>query len=168
MKKTITLLILLFTLGLTANADRKHTPCPRENDAEALEKRIKTETKYMMGKLGLKENTEAGDYFIKTYAAYRNEFEEIFRSPELIPSVNEQGKRVRLTDKQIDKNNKIRFDHAEKMVKVRRKYYDRFRKYLSAKDMQTFYRYEKSMADKARSAMHKRKYRRTRTTKSTE
>jgi len=126
------------------------------NEEQLSEKRLRYETEYMMSKLGLRENTESGNYFAKTYAEYRSEMENVFRNPELIVPEVRNGKKGVLSDEQIDENNKTRFKHAENMVKVRRKYYSKFRKYLSAKDMENFYNYERRLVSKARSEMKRR------------
>lgn len=151
MKNIFISLFIILGYALPAVANE-----PGTQDNDSFEKRVAIETSYMMKKLDLRGNTDAGDSFKKIYAEYRKDLEAVFHKPELIHRKRENGKAIPLTDEQIDKNNKTKFIHAENMVKVRKKYYDKFRKILSARDMQTFYKYERSMAEKARRELNRR------------
>ena len=60
------------------------------------------------------------------------------------------------TDAEVEKAIKGRFAQSRKMLDIREKYYDEFRKFLSPKQIQKMYSMEKHNGDKFRKEMNKR------------
>lgn len=154
-KRTLLIFLAAILVCLNGAADDK-----KQRSREDLNKRISYEAEIMMRQLGLKEGSGVGEAFKELYIQYQTEMDKVFHSPELIHRKEVDGKKQPLTDDEIDRNNRTKFTHAENIVKVRRKYYDKFRKYLSAKDMENFFECERRLMFKAKSEAQRRsKYR---------
>ena len=64
--------------------------------------------------------------------------------------------RSTLTDAEVEQVIKARFAQSRKMLDIREKYYNEFRKFLSPKQIQKMYNMEKRIGDKMRKEMGKR------------
>lgn len=62
-----------------------------------------------------------------------------------------------LTDAEVEADIKTRFAQSRKMLDIREKYYEEFRKFLSPKQVQKMYNLERRNGDKFRNEMNKRK-----------
>ena len=90
--------------------------------------------------LGLDDKTASK--FKEVYGKYMNELndlrkENMFGKPNVKP---EEGKeRPMPTDAEVDKMMRDRFKQSRKMLDIREKYYDEFRKFLSPKQVEKIY-----------------------------
>lgn len=72
-------------------------------------------------------------------------------------TVDKQAPKPVPTDAEVEAAIKARFAQSRKMLDVREKYYDEFRKFLSPKQIQKMYNQEKNVGDKFRKESDKRK-----------
>ena len=71
-------------------------------------------------------------------------------------NMNPRTSRSELTDAEVDQAIKARFAQSRKMLDIREKYYNEFRKFLSPKQIQKMYNMEKRTGDKMKKEMGKR------------
>ena len=94
----------------------------------------------IIGDLGLDDKTAAK--FKDVYAKYMKEMNDLRKEympkkPDVKP---EDGKPLPMpTDAEVDKMMRDRFKQSRKMLDIREKYYDEFRKFLSPKQVQKVY-----------------------------
>jgi hypothetical protein len=108
--------------------------------------------------LGLDDKTAAK--FAEVYKKYMKEMDDLRK--QYMPAKSDLKKDKpsmpnSLTDAEVDKMMRDRFAQARKMLDVREKYYDEFRKFLSPKQVQKVY--NQGMANKER--FHKEMRRRS-------
>ena len=73
-----------------------------------------------------------------------------------VRDMNPRAPRSTLTDAEVEQVIKARFAQSRKMLDIREKYYNEFRKFLSPKQIQKMYNMEKRIGDKMRKEMGKR------------
>ena len=102
--------------------------------------------------LALDDKTTA--LFKKTYISYMNEIHQLWMNnfPKRAEA-SEDGQTIKrekkqLTDAEVEKMIKNRFTMSRKMLDIREKYYDKFREFLSPKQIQKIY--DKEMNDTGR------------------
>ena len=113
-----------------------------ENDKRQPRKRMTIErmtdmqANKIIGDLGLDDKTAAK--FKDVYAKYMKEMNDLRK--EYMPKRPEPGKAPSMpTDDEVDKMMRDRFKQSRKMLDIREKYYDEFRKFLSPKQVQKIY-----------------------------
>lgn len=74
--------------------------------------------------------------FIETFCAYQKDLWA------LCPKGNNQ-KKVDMTDAEVEKNIKDRFEHRQKVLTLRQDYYNKYNKFLTPKQIQRVYELEK-------------------------
>ena len=89
--------------------------------------------------LGLDDKTAAK--FTEVYKKYMKELDDVRKE---FPLYGVKGMKAKAqasipTDEEVDKMMRDRFKQSRKMLEVREKYYDEFRKFLSPKQVQTVY-----------------------------
>ena len=103
----------------------------------SLEQMTDMQANKIIGDLGLDDKTSAK--FMDVYRKYMKEMDDLRKEympkkPDMKP---EDGKmRPMPTDAEVDKMMRDRFKQSRKMVDIREKYYDEFRKFLSPKQVQ--------------------------------
>lgn len=99
--------------------------------------------------------------FIPVYKKYMEEMRSTRdmnrkKKPDTKMSVDKQTSKPVPTDAEVEAAIKARFAQSRKMLDIREKYYDEFRKFLSPKQIQKMYNLEKRNGDKFRNEMSKR------------
>ena len=121
-------------------------------------KRMTREQMYERKANRLAENLALDDKtaekFKATYTKYMEEMQALWKKdmPQK-PEAGKEGEQVKkerkaLTDAEVEKMIKERFEQSRKMLDIREKYYEEFRKFLSPKQIQKVY--DSEMNDKAR------------------
>lgn len=129
--KIMLLIAAIFAFGATASA-RQHKGGERISREQLAEK----QARHIAEELAM--SSETADKFISTYVKCQNE----------VWSLGSQKKRQRhsdLTDQQTDSMLRARFDHSQKLLDIRKKYYTEYSKFLTPKQIQRIYDLENKM-----------------------
>ena len=117
-----------------------------ENDKRQPRKRMTIErmtdmqANKIIVELGLDDKTAAK--FKDVYKKYMKEMDDLRKEimPKRLEVKSEEGKTFQIpTDEQVDKMMRYRFKQSRKMLDIREKYYDEFRKFLSPKQVEMVY-----------------------------
>ena len=102
-----------------------------------MEQIIQMQSQRIVDELGLDDKTAAK--FAEVYKKYMKEMDDLRKQYMPVKSDFKKDKPSMpksLTDAEVDKMMRDRFAQARKMLDIREKYYDEFRKFLSAKQVQ--------------------------------
>lgn len=142
---TLVTVCMLLTCSLSARADDDKKPAPtHEQIVECQCKDIVSE---------LKLDDAKAKSFTETYKSYHDEL----KAARDKYGKRNTKKRSELTDDEIEQEILNRFAMSKQIVTVREKYYKKFRKTLTPRQIQKVYEREKKSYDKMRSEMNKRK-----------
>ena len=153
------MLVVAFMMGTQViNAQADKPKGKREHKRPTLEQIIQMQSQRIVDELGLDDKTAAK--FAEVYKKYMKEMDDLRK--QYMPAKSDFKKDKpsmpkSLTDAEVDKMMRDRFAQARKMLDVREKYYDEFRKFLSPKQVQKVY--NQGMANKER--FHKEMRRRS-------
>ena len=153
------MLVVAFMMGTQViNAQADKPKGKREHKRPTLEQIIQMQSQRIVDELGLDDKTAAK--FAEVYKKYMKEMDDLRK--QYMPAKSDFKKDKpsmpkSLTDAEVDKMMRDRFAQARKMLDVREKYYDEFRKFLSPKQVQKVY--NQGMANKER--IHKEMRRRS-------
>ena len=153
------MLVVAFMMGTQViNAQADKPKGKREHKRPTLEQIIQMQSQRIVDELGLDDKTAAK--FAEVYKKYMKEMDDLRK--QYMPAKYDFKKDKpsmpkSLTDAEVDKMMRDRFAQARKMLDVREKYYDEFRKFLSPKQVQKVY--NQGMANKER--FHKEMRRRS-------
>lgn len=153
------MLVVAFMMGTQViNAQADKPKGKREHKRPTLEQIIQMQSQRIVDELGLDDKTAAK--FAEVYKKYMKEMDDLRK--QYMPAKSDLKKDKpsmpkSLTDAEVDKMMRDRFAQARKMLDVREKYYDEFRKFLSPKQVQKVY--NQGMANKER--FHKEMRRRS-------
>jgi len=113
-----------------------------------MEQMVDMQANKIIGELGLDDKTAAK--FTDVYKKYMTEMNELRKKDMPKPGVKPQDGKVAPvpTDAEVDKMMRERFAQGRKMLDIREKYYDEFRKFLSPKQVQKVY--EQGMMNKGK------------------
>lgn len=101
-----------------------------------MEQMVNMQANKIIGELGLDDKTSAK--FMDVYKKYMTEMNDLRK--EYMPKRPEPGKAPsKPTDAEVDKMMRDKFTLSRKMLDVREKYYDEFRKFLSPKQVEKIY-----------------------------
>lgn len=105
-----------------------------------MEQMVDMQANKIIGELGLDDKASAK--FMDVYKKYMTELNDLRKEympkkPEVIEK--EQKAPFKPTDAEVDKMMRDRFTMSRKMLDIREKYYDEFRKFLSPKQAQKVY-----------------------------
>lgn len=118
------------------NAQDNEQGKKRSRKRMTMEQMVDMQSRKIIGDLGLDDKTAAK--FTEVYAKYMKEMNDLRK--EYMPKRPEAGKKPSmLTDAEVDKMMRDRFKQSRKMLDIREKYYDEFRKFLSPKQVQKIY-----------------------------
>ena len=114
---------------------------------------------------GIVLNTRLSARFVPVYQNYLKELRECRmmnrRHPSSGQGTEQKGMKPQpkpvLTDAEVERQIKGRFAQSRKILDVREKYYDEFRKILSPKQIMKIYRTEQNNADKLKKEFDRRK-----------
>ena len=153
------MLVVAFMMGTQViNAQADKPKGKREHKRPTLEQIIQMQSQRIVDELGLDDKTAAK--FAEVYKKYMKEMDDLRKQYMPVKSDFKKDKPSMpksLTDTEVDKMMRERFAQARKMLDVREKYYDEFRKFLSPKQVQKVY--NQGMANKER--FHKEMRRRS-------
>ena len=153
------MLVVAFMMGTqVVNAQADKPKGKREHKRPTMEQIIQMQSQRIVDELGLDDKTAAK--FAEVYKKYMKEMDDLRK--QYMPAKSDFKKDKpsmpkSLTDAEVDKMMRDRFAQARKMLDVREKYYDEFRKFLSPKQVQKVY--NQGMANKER--FHKEMRRRS-------
>ena len=153
------MLVVAFMMGTqVVNAQADKPKGKREHKRPTMEQIIQMQSQRIVDELGLDDKTAAK--FAEVYKKYMKEMDDLRK--QYMPAKSDFKKDKpsmpkSLTDADVDKMMRDRFAQARKMLDVREKYYDEFRKFLSPKQVQKVY--NQGMANKER--FHKEMRRRS-------
>ena len=121
----------------------------REHKRPTMEQISEMQSQRIVDELGLDDKTAAR--FSEVYKKYMKEMDDLRK--QYMPAKpdfkkGEPPMPKSLTDAEVDKMMRDRFAQARKMLDIREKYYDEFRKFLSPKQVQKVY--DQGMANKER------------------
>lgn len=129
LKTAILALVMLFgTTSLMAQTDKANQQTARR------EQLAKAQAQYIAGQLGLDNATR--DKYVNTFIDYQKELWSIGRKP-----VQTKGKQ--LTDAEVKQNMENRFDHSQKLLDLRKKYYKKFSQFLTPQQIERSYKLER-------------------------
>ena len=133
MNKYLSLLLLILTLSITADAaGRNNRPKHHRMKLSATEQASRLAS-------AMKLTDAVSAKFIPLYINYCGEIDAIFKKyPVAIPSDG-----AKLTDAQLRKNNDNRFAIARAILEIREKYYKKYTKILTPTQIDILYRTEK-------------------------
>ena len=127
--------VLMGTQVMNAQ-DSKEQVERRGRKRMTMEQMVNMQANKIIGDLGLDDKTSAK--FKDVYAKYMKEMNDLRK--EYMPKRPEAGKKPSMpTDAEVDKMMRDRFKQSRKMLDIREKYYDEFRKFLSPKQVQKVY-----------------------------
>lgn len=155
MKNSIRLIMLvaaIFLFAGTATAAQR-----KRNGSAQREQLAEKQAKHIAEKLCF--SPEVSEKFIATYL-------ECQKETWGARTVKNRTRNKSLTEAQTDSLLRSRFDHSQKLLDIRKKYYDEYSKFLSAKQIKRVYEMEEQMmkrfvrkADKKKSTAGNRKKR---------
>ena len=129
---------MMGTQVMNAQADKPKGK--REHKRPTMEQISEMQSQRIVDELGLDDKTAAR--FSEVYKKYMKEMDDLRK--QYMPAKpdfkkGEPPMPKSLTDAEVDKMMRDRFAQARKMLDVREKYYDEFRKFLSPKQVQKVY-----------------------------
>lgn len=136
------LMVALFvgTQVMNAQDEQGKRPGKRERKRMTMEQMVDMQSNKIIGELGLDDKTATK--FKDVYKKYMGELNDLRKKdmpkkPDVKP---EDGKAPAMpTDAEVDKMMRERFAQSRKMLDIREKYYDEFRKFLSPKQVQKIF-----------------------------
>jgi Spy/CpxP family protein refolding chaperone len=134
-------LLVAFIMGTQVMSAQHHENGKRPSRKRmTIEQMTDMQANKIIGDLGLDDKTAAK--FKDVYAKYMKELNDLRKEympkkPDVKPG---EGKANPMpTDAEVDKMMRDRFKQSRKMLDIREKYYDEFRKFLSPKQVQKVY-----------------------------
>ena len=132
------MLVVAFMMGTQViNAQADKPKGKREHKRPTMEQIIQMQSQRIVDELGLDDKTAAK--FAEVYKKYMKEMDDLRKQYMPVKSDFKKDKPSMpksFTDAEVDKMMRNRFAQARKMLDIREKYYDEFRKLLSAKQVQ--------------------------------
>ena len=132
------MLVVAFMMGTqVVNAQADKPKGKREHKRPTMEQIIQMQSQRIVDELGLDDKTAAK--FAEVYKKYMKEMDDLRKQYMPVKSDFKKDKPSMpksLTDAEVDKMMRNRFTQARKMLDIREKYYNEFRKFLSAKQVQ--------------------------------
>ena len=151
-------LIAAFVMGTQVMNAQRHENGRKMNHKRgeiSMEKVAEMQANKIIGELGLDDKTAAK--FTDVYKKYMKEINDLRK--EYMPKVKagEVSMSSMPTDAEVDKMMRDRFKQSRKMLDIREKYYDEFRKFLSPKQVQKIYEQGRMNYGKSFKEMNRRK-----------
>ena len=128
------------------NAQANKPKEKKEHKRPTMEQISEMQSRRIVDELGLDDKT--ANKFTEVYKKYMKEMDDLRK--QYMPAKpdfkkGEPPMPKSLTDAEVDKMMRDRFKQSRKMLDIREKYYDEFRKFLSPKQVQKVY--DKGMMD---------------------
>ena len=132
------MLAVAFVMGTQVmNAQANKPKEKKEHKRPTMEQISEMQSRRIVDELGLDDKTAAK--FTDVYKKYMKEMNDLRlkNMPKKSDMKKDEVNKPRnFTDAEVDKMMRDRFAQARKMLDIREKYYDEFRKFLSAKQVQ--------------------------------
>ena len=122
------------------NAQDNEQGKKRSRKRMTMEQMVDMQSRKIIGELGLDDKTAAR--FTEVYKKYMTELNDLRKEymPKRPEEIEKEKKAPFMpTDAEVDKMMRDRFKQSRKMLDIREKYYDEFRKFLSPKQVQKIY-----------------------------
>ena len=122
------------------NAQDNEQGKKRSRKRMTMEQMVDMQSRKIIGDLGLDDKTAAK--FTEVYKKYMTELNDLRKEymPKRPEEIEKEKKAPFMpTDAEVDKMMRDRFKQSRKMLDIREKYYDEFRKFLSPKQVQKIY-----------------------------
>ena len=128
--------VMMVAFSVSVSAQEANAQKPGNKQRMSREQMAEMQAKHIARQLALDDATSKK--FIETFSAYQKE----------IWALRPQGKemhknRAEMTDAEAEKAIKDQFDHSQKVLSLRQEYYNKYSKFLSAKQIQRVYELEK-------------------------
>ena len=137
MKKVFRLmLIAMIAFSTAVSAQENNTQHPTKKQRMSREQMAEMQAKHISRQLALDEATS--QKFIETFCAYQKELWALRPHGKGM-----QKSRAEMTDAEAEKAIKDQFDHSQKVLSLRQDYYQKYSKFLTAKQIQRVYDLEK-------------------------
>ena len=139
MKKVFRILlttVMMVAFSVAVSAQENPAQKPSKKQRMSREQMAEMQAKHISRQLALDDATS--QKFIETFCAYQKE----------VWALRPQNKgmhknRAEMTDAEAEKAIKDQFDHSQKVLSLRQEYYNKYSKFLSAKQIQRVYELEK-------------------------
>lgn len=132
------MLVVAFVMGTQVmNAQANKPKEKKEHKRPTMEQISEMQSRRIVDELGLDDKTAAK--FTDVYKKYMKEMNDLRLKnmpKKSDKKKDEPNKPKSFTDAEVDKMMRNRFTQARKMLDIREKYYNEFRKFLSAKQVQ--------------------------------
>jgi hypothetical protein len=132
------MLVVAFVMGTQVmNAQANKPKEKKEHKRPTMEQISEMQSRRIVDELGLDDKT--ANKFTEVYKKYMKEMNDLRLKNMPKKSdmkKDEPNKPKSFTDAEVDKMMRNRFTQARKMLDIREKYYNEFRKFLSAKQVQ--------------------------------
>lgn len=128
--------VLFMATLFTARAVAQPTPQQKLTREQLAEK----QARFIASKVPLSDDKTAR--FVETYCDYQKEVWAIGAPPR-----RDKDKAKSRTEEQVEKDMTARFDRSDKLQKLRRKYYNKYRKFLSPSQIERVYQLEREVLD---------------------
>lgn len=129
--------ILLFAMAMTTFCANTYA---QKNNKQRMtrEQLAETQAKYIAQEMGMDDTTT--EKFVATFCQFQKEIWKLGPRPKR----KVQGR----TDAETEQAIKKRFDHSQKILNLRQKYYEEYSKFLSQQQIVRVYELEKKMMDR--------------------
>ena len=132
------MLVVAFMMGTqVVNAQANKPKEKKEHKRPTMEQISEMQSRRIVDELGLDDKTAVK--FTDVYKKYMKEMNDLrlkYMPKKSDMKKDEPNKPKSFTDAEVDKMMRNRFTQARKMLDIREKYYNEFRKFLSAKQVQ--------------------------------
>ena len=139
MKKVFRILlttVMMVVFSVSVSAQEANAQKPSKKQRMSREQMAEMQARHIARQLALDDATSKK--FIETFSAYKKEVWA------LRPQGREMRKnRAEMTDAEAETAIKDQFDHSQKVLSLRQEYYNKYSKFLSAKQIQRVYELEK-------------------------
>lgn len=139
------LVTAIFALSCQASARER-----KDGERISREQLAEKQAKHIAEELAL--SSEVSEKFIATYL--QNQREVWALGPR-----NGRQRSGGMTDSQTDSVIQCRFEHSQKLLDIRKKYYDEYSKFLTAKQIERVYKLERQMMKRLTGRCHSGKRR---------
>lgn len=157
-QKLFSLMLLVFALSMQteiyAQNNRKANVDGKTKVRMTSEQFMARQTRYVASQLALDDAKTAS--FTKLYKQYLTEVKECQNQWRSQYRDKDRKEHKELTDAEITKRIEGRFAHSHKILDIREKYYNEFKKILNPRQIQKMYKAEKDIQKKVRKEMGRR------------
>lgn len=156
-QKLFALMLLMFVCSIQtsvfAQNDKKAKVEKRERPRISPEQMMQRQTRYVANQLALSDAAQAK--FIEVYNKYQTELRSCHNQKR--EKLDKDRKAYKeLTDAEITARIEARFAQSHKILDIREKYYNEFKKILTPRQIQKMYKAEKDIQKKVHKEMARR------------